>query len=86
MQETTEKKNKGACLVSWIILLGAAAALIITVKTCCPAFFDKAVTTLGLDENGKTAQAFSVLTERLGQGEIKEAFSESYELIRGNED
>ncbi len=85
MKETTGKKRRGAKLLSWIYLLGAVAAVIFTVKTCCPIFYEKAERTLGLDLNGRTRQAFFILTEKISQGEFKEAFSDSYNLIRGNE-
>ena len=86
MEETAKKeKRRMRGLLSWLYLLAAAVALVMTVKTCCPAFYQKAEKTLGLDENGRTAQACSGLTQRRGEGEFKEAFSQSYRVLRGDE-
>lgn len=85
MEKASKKKQGLRGLISWLYLLAAAAALVMTVKTCFPRFYQKAEKTLGLDENGRTSQAFSVLTQRLGDGEFREAFAQSYRVLRGDE-
>ena len=85
MKNASEKKGGLRSLFSWLYLLAALLALVMTVKTCCPAFYRKAEKTLGLGKEGRTSQAFSVLTQRLGEGEFREAFAQSYRVLRGDE-
>ena len=86
MEETTTKKRRGIKgFLSWLYLLAAITALVLTVKCCCPSLYTKAEHALGLDENGRTAEAFSALTQRLEEGKLADAFAHSYRTLRGNE-
>lgn len=83
MQEHPKKpENRPAAVVSWLYLTIAAAALVLTLKTCVPAagaLYDRAMQAV---QQTKTVQAFSELTDRLQQGQpVQEAMSGSFEIL-----
>ena len=85
MKENEGKNERQAGAgISRIYLLLAILALVWTLKTCVPAV-DTAITKIaGAAQKTKTVQAFSVLTERLREGEVvQEALSDSFEILTG---
>ena len=77
------------CLSAWISRLFLALALsitLLTIKTCCPEVTQAARAVLGLETGGRVQAAFSVLRERLSEGEgAVAAFAESYKSLAGGQ-
>ena len=86
MEAKPEKKKSGLRgALSCLYLLAAAAALALTIRCCCPQVYGKIRQALGTEKDGRSAQAFSTLTRQLEEGEIREAFVQSYRVLRGDE-
>ena len=82
--ETMQKNGRTGVLLSRLALVLALAALVLTLKTCCPGAVEQAKDWLGLGEGGRTRAAFSALSEALGEGDgVVAAFAESYQTLTG---
>ena len=81
--KNTRKSNAGAWL-SGLFLAAAVVITIFTVRTCCPGAVQSAEGWLGLNEGGRTRQAFAALKDALAEGDgVAAAFAESYQVIAG---
>lgn len=83
------QERKNGCLAQWLsrlFLVLAVTATVLTIKTCCPQLTDAARAALGLSEGGRAQAAFSVLREKLSEGESAvAAFAQSYKSLAGGE-
>ena len=83
------RKRKNGRLAQWLsrlFLVLAVTATVLTIKTCCPQLTDAARAALGLSEGGRAQAAFSVLREKLSEGESAvAAFAQSYKSLAGGE-
>ena len=83
------REGKNGRLAQWLsrlFLALAVTATVLTIKTCCPQVADAARSVLGLSEGGRAQAAFSVLREKLSEGESAvAAFAESYKSLAGGE-
>jgi|GEM_PF-2255655 len=81
------RKQAGARFLSQLLVLGALALLLCTCRVCCPEVGQRLRRLAAGVENSPAAQAFSSLTQSLGEGEdALKAFSESYEVLKGAKD
>lgn len=87
MDERNEQKNRnetdeGGNWLSFLLVMLALAALIVTCKYCYPQF-GSGVETFLHDTGGKIAEAFSETAEHLGRGEdVVSAFRETSEILK----
>ena len=83
-REEGRKTGRAARWLSRAYLSLALAAVVLTLKTCCPGAVQAAKEFLGLGEAGRTQAAFSELRNALSEGEgVVAAFAESYQVFAG---
>ena len=76
------EENEGGSWFSFLLVMLALAALIVTCKYCYPQF-GTAVETFLSDTGGKITEAFSETVSRFGRGEdVVSAFRETSELLK----
>ena len=79
-----QRTGRAARWLSRAYLSLALAALVLTIRTCCPGAVEAAKELLGLGEEGRTRAAFSELRGALSEGEsVVAAFAESYQAFAG---
>ena len=84
MREEGQKMGRWARWISRAYLSLALAAVVLTVRTCCPGAVEAAKDFLGFGEEGRTRAAFSELRDALAEGEsVVAAFAESYQAFAG---
>lgn len=88
-EKKTAREGKNGRLAQWLSRLFLALSVtvtVLTVRTCCPQLTQAARAALGLSEGGRTQAAFSVLREKLSEGESAvAAFAESYKSFAGGQ-
>ena len=83
-REEGQKTGHRARWISRAYLSLALAAVVLTVRTCCPGAVETVRDVLGLGEEGRTRAAFAELRDALAEGEsVVAAFAESYQALAG---
>ena len=83
-REEGQKTGRWARWISRAYLSLALAAVVLTVRTCCPGAVEQVKDWLGLGEDGRTRAAFSALSGALSEGDgVVAAFAESYQTLAG---
>lgn len=83
-REEGQKRGAGRAGVRGHICRSALAAVVLTVRTCCPGAVETVRDVLGLGEGGRTRAAFAELRDALAEGEsVVAAFAESYQTFAG---
>lgn len=84
MEKKTQETGRWARWISRAYLSLALAAVVLTVRTCCPDAVETVRDVLGLGEEGRTRAAFAELRDALSDGEsVVAAFAESYQALAG---
>ena len=84
MEKKTQETGHRARWISRAYLSLALAAVVLTVRTCCPGAVQRVKDWLGLGKNGRTRAAFSALSGALSEGDgVVAAFAESYQTLAG---
>ena len=84
MEKRAQETGRWARWISRAYLSLALAAVVLTVRTCCPGAVETVRAVLGLGEGGRTRAAFAELRDALSDGEsVVAAFAESYQALAG---